>query len=81
MINLDIVDFIVDLCELHGFAHVYGAACAATRGDLSHLESLGLFGYTTEGAHGLCQMIERAWFSGADEIAARAIQKAGRVSA
>ena len=77
MIHLDILD----LCELHGYAHVYGAACAATRGDLSLLASLGLFGYTEEGAHGLCKMIERAWFSGADAIAARAIQKAGRVSA
>jgi hypothetical protein len=73
--------YVVDLCERHGCAHVYGAACAATRGDLSQLAGLGLFGYTPEGAHGLCQMIERAWFSDADAIAARAIQRAGRVSA
>ncbi len=71
---------IVDLIEQHGCAHVYRAACAATRGDLSQLAPLGLLGYTQEGAHSLCKMIERVWFSGADTIAARVIQQAGRVT-
>ncbi|MEY4720031.1 MAG: hypothetical protein RL563_2649 [Pseudomonadota bacterium] len=67
---------LMDLCEEHGFKRVYAACCAATRGDCTALAQLGIIGADTESAHGLCQIIERAWFCDFLNIAARAIDRA-----
>jgi len=68
--------YVIDQCELHGFASVYRAACAATKGDFTSLRTFGLFGYTTETAHDLCKMIERAWLCDSQTLTFHAIRKA-----
>jgi hypothetical protein len=67
---------VIDLCEREGFSSIYKAACAATRGDLKTLSKLGLLGYTTETAHDLCKMIERAWFCESQILTASTIKRA-----